>query len=139
MIKETKIKRGPTTDVSKCSPGFMLHMDFSFFNVESIRGFTSTFLAICSATSHPFEFPSRSKRPPLYILNFLVNKFSNQGEKVASIRVDEYGDLAGSSEFMNTCHNVNIIVHTTGVDASYLNFKIKVLIRHLLISQELFY
>ena len=32
------------------SPGFMLQIDFAFFNVESIRGFTSTFVAICSAT-----------------------------------------------------------------------------------------
>ena len=51
LTKETKITRGPTTDVSKISPGFMLHMDFSFFNVESIRVFTSTFVAICYATS----------------------------------------------------------------------------------------
>ena len=117
----------------------MLQIDFAFFNVESIRGFTSTFLAICSATSHPFGFPYRIKRPNLEILKFLVTILRNQDNRVTFIRVDEYGDLAGSSEFMNTCHNVNIIVHTTGVDASYLNFKIKVLIRHLLISQELFY
>ena len=32
----TKINRGPTTDVSNFSPGFMLHMDFAFFNVEII-------------------------------------------------------------------------------------------------------
>ena len=43
LTKETKITRGPTTDISKISPGFMLQMNFSFFYVESIRGFTSTF------------------------------------------------------------------------------------------------
>ena len=31
--KATKFPRGPTIDVSKFSPGFMLQMDFSFFNV----------------------------------------------------------------------------------------------------------
>ena len=46
LTKATKISRGPTTDVSKFAPGFMLQMDFEFFNVESIRGFTSTFVAI---------------------------------------------------------------------------------------------
>ena len=42
LTKATKISRGPTTDVSKFSPGFMLQMEFAFFNVESIRGFNST-------------------------------------------------------------------------------------------------
>ena len=54
LIKANKIPRGPTVDVSKFSPGFMLQMYFSFFNVESICGFTSTFAAICSDTSPPF-------------------------------------------------------------------------------------
>ena len=98
-------------------------MDFAFFNVESIRGFTSTFVAICSATSYPFGFPSRSKRPPLDILRFLVTTLRNKDKKVAFIRVDEYGALARSSEFIKTCHNMIIIVHTTGGDAFSLNVK----------------
>ena len=101
----------------------MLQMDFAFFNVESIRGFTSTFVAVCSATSYPFGFPSRSKRPPLDILKFLVTTLRNQDKKVAFIRVDEDGALARSSEFMRTCHKMNIIVQTTGGDASSLNGK----------------
>ena len=39
LTKATKITRGPTTDVSKLAPGFMLQMYFAFFNVEIIRGF----------------------------------------------------------------------------------------------------
>ena len=101
----------------------MLQMDFAFFNVESIRGFTSTFVDICSATSYPFGFPSRSKRPPLDILKFLVTTLRNQDKKVAFIRVDEDGALARSSEYMRTCHNMNIIVQTTGGDDSSLNGK----------------
>ena len=98
-------------------------MDFAFFNVERIHGFTSTFVAICSATSYPFGFPSRSNCLPLDILKFLVVAFINQDKKVAFIRVDEYGELAISSEFMRPCHNMNIIVHTTGGYASSLNGK----------------
>ena len=71
MTKATKICRGPTTDVSKLSPGFMLQMDFAFFNVESIRGFTSIFVDICCTTSYPFGFTFRSKLPPLDILRKL--------------------------------------------------------------------
>ena len=81
LTKAAKIPRGPTTDVSKISPVFMLQMDFSFFNVESIRVFTSTFLAICSATSYPFGLPSRSKRPPLDILSFLVTTLIISGQE----------------------------------------------------------
>ena len=47
----------------------------------------------------------------------------NQDKKLAFIRVDEDGALARSSEFMKTYHNINIIVHTTGGDASYINVK----------------
>ena len=104
----------------------MLQMDFMFFNVESIRGFTSTFVAICSATSYPFGFPSRSKIPPLDILKFLFTSLRNQDKTVAFIRVDEYRALARSSEFMKTCHNMSIIFQTTGGDTSFINGKRKI-------------
>ena len=123
MTKATETPKDSTTDVSKFAPGFMLQMDSTFFNVESIRGFHSNFVAICSATSYPFGFPYRRKRPPLDILKFIVIKFRNQDRKVAFIRVDEDGALAISSEFMKTCHNTNIIFQTTGGDASSLNSK----------------
>ena len=98
-------------------------MDFAFFNAERIRGFTSTFVAICSTTSYPFGFPYRIKRPTLDILKFLVTALRNQDKKVAFIRVDEYGAIAKSSNLLRTCHNINIIVQTTGGDSSSLNGK----------------
>ena len=51
LTKETKITKGPTIDVSKFAPGFMLQSCFEFFNVENIHGFTSTYVALCSANS----------------------------------------------------------------------------------------
>ena len=80
-------------------------------------------MAICSATSYPFGFPFRSKSPPLDILKFLVTTLRNQDKKVSFIRVDEDGALEKYSEFMKTCHNMNIIVQTTGGYASSLNGK----------------
>ena len=112
----------------------MLQIDFAFFYAESIREFTSNFVAICSATSHPFVFPSRSKRPPLDILKFLVTILRNKDKKVEFIRVDEDVALSRYSEFMKTRPNINIIVQTTYGYASSLNGKVKVLIRHLLIT-----
>ena len=88
FTKSTKITRVPTIGVLKISPGFMLQMDFAFFNIESIHGFTSTFLDICSYNSYPFGFISRIKRPLLDILKYLVNTLGNQDNKVTFIRVD---------------------------------------------------
>ena len=80
-------------------------------------------MAIYSYTSHPYVFLSRSKRPPLDILKFLVTTLRNLDKKVALILVDEDGALARYSELMKTCHKMNIIVQTTGRDASSLNGK----------------
>ena len=101
----------------------MLQTNSTFFSVERIFGFNSNVVAICYATSYPFGFPYRSKRPPLDILKFLVTALSNQDKKVAFILVDKDGALSISSELMNTYHNMNIIVQTTGGDASSLNSK----------------
>ena len=101
LTNANKIPRGTTTDVSISPPGFMLQMDFSFFNVEKIRGFTSTFVDICSATSYPFGFPPRRKRAPFDIFRKIVIKLSNQDEKVAFIRIGEYVALSGSFDSMN--------------------------------------
>ena len=49
----------------------------------------------------------------------------NQDKKVAFIRVYEDGELSRSSEFMKTCHKMNIIVQNTGVGASSLNGEIE--------------
>ena len=116
LTKATKMPRGTTIDVSKISPGFMLHMDLSFFNVEIICVLTSSFAAMCSATSYTFVFPSRRKRPSLYILIFSVITLRNQDKKFSFIWVDKYRELAISSEFMKTRHSMNIIVQTTGGD-----------------------
>ena len=103
----------------------MLQMDFSFFNVEIIRGFTTTFFTIYSNTSHPFIFPPRSKSPPLDILKCIAATLRNQDEKVALIWVNEDGALEMYSELMKKFHNMNIIVQTKVGDASSLNFKIE--------------
>ena len=87
--------------------------------------FTSTFVAICSATSYSSGLPSRIKRPRLDILKFLVTKLSNKNKKVAFIQVDEGGELARYSGFMKTCSNINIIVQTINGYASSLKDKIE--------------
>ena len=69
-------------------------MNFAFFHVESIHGFTSTFADILSSTSWTFGFPSGSKCPLLDIIKCLVTTLSNYNKKDAFIRFDEYVSLA---------------------------------------------
>ena len=78
----------------------MIQTDFIFFNVESIHGFTSTFLNIQPATPYTFILLWKIKIQPLDILKIIIILLSNQGNKVAFIRVHEYGALARNSKFM---------------------------------------
>ena len=94
---------------------------------------------ICSAALYPFGFPYRSKLPHLEILKFIVDTLINEDNKVAFIRFYEDGSLAISYEFMKTYHHMKIIFQTTGVDVSSFNGESGFLIRHFLISQEIFY
>ena len=60
---------------------------------------------------------------PIETLKQPVTILSNQYKKVAFIQIYEYGELARSSDFMRTCHKMNIIVQTTSRDASSINWK----------------
>ena len=78
-------------------------------------------MAIYSTTSYPFGIPSRIKHPLLEIPKCLVTTLRNQDKKVAFIQVDEDRALERSSDLMKACHRMNIIVQTTGGDASSRN------------------
>ena len=93
MTKANIIPRGTAVDVSKCFPYFMNQMDFSFFNVEIINLFTSTFVEMCLSTSQPFEFPSIGKNPTLETMEFIVTKLINNDKKVLLITVYDYFSL----------------------------------------------
>ena len=83
-------------------------------------------MAICSATSYPFGFSYKRKILSLDILNCFVTKLSNQGNRVSFLQVGRYVSLALFSEFIRACHNMNIIVQTTGGDASSINGKTEI-------------
>ena len=72
LNKVTRITRGNTVDLSYFYPGLIIQMLFSFFNVESIRGFTYTFVAICYSDSYYFVFTSRVNITPMGKLLFLL-------------------------------------------------------------------
>ena len=118
LTKATKIPICPTIDVLEISPGFIIQMDFSFFNVERICVFISTFMAICSSTSYLFGFISSIKQLTLDILKLLVTILRNQDKKVVLFLVGEDGSLKRFSELMRIFHNMNMLDNTTGGYAS---------------------
>ena len=73
--------------------------------------------------SIPLWISINNKNPPLDILKLLVTTLRNQDKKVSFRRVDEYEELEKYSEFMKTCHNMNITAQTTGEHVSSLNMK----------------
>ena len=75
----------------------MLQMGFEFFNVEIIRRFNLTFMAICSDTSYPLGFTSRIKLTTIDIIKFLVTSLRKNFKKIAFIQAYQYGALEISS------------------------------------------
>jgi hypothetical protein len=77
----------------------LLHIDFSFWNIPSIHGFTSL-LSIIDGKDHMlWSFPTASKRIPLKILDYFFNMLDKEGISVLGVQVDEDGALANNSEF----------------------------------------
>ena len=56
--KTTTIINGTTVDTSNLQPGELVHIDFSFYNITSIRGFTSILKVVCAKTRILWVFPT---------------------------------------------------------------------------------
>jgi hypothetical protein len=113
LRKSDKIPKGRLVDKTLLAPFQRLHVDFSFFSVTSIRGFTSSLDIRCGSTSFPFAFPSKGKNPPLDVLRFTINTLRSQGFQINFIRVDEDRSLALSSEFCELILELRCVLETT--------------------------
>jgi hypothetical protein len=105
--------------------GQLLHIDFSFWNVISVCGFTSLLSVIDGKDRMSWVFPTASKRPPLEILTYLFSMLRHDGITILCARVDKDGALANSTEFTSFLLDNSINLETTGGYASFLNGKIE--------------
>ena len=122
MAGATKIPRGPCVDTTELPVGYRWHMDFTFFNKRSIRGFIASLTIIDAASRMTFEFPCRNKRPPIDICSYFFALMKKQDYACVCARMDEGGELAKSEEFILFMRDtLNMAVQTTGGDASSLN------------------
>jgi hypothetical protein len=81
------------------SRGQLLHIDFSFWNIISIRGFSSVLSFIDGKDRMLWTFPMASKRIPLSILDYFFNIMEKDGIIIKSVWVDEDGALANNTKF----------------------------------------
>ena len=125
LRKATKLPRGKLVDCTPLAPFQRLHVDFSFFTVVSIRGFSSALDVTCASTSYPFGFPTKSKSPPIEILRWLIGSLRSMGHVVNFIRVDEGGELANSSSFAEFVFKCDCVMESTGAGNSTNNGKVE--------------
>jgi len=107
--------KATTTSTVLTHRGQLLHMDFSFWSITSVRGFTSLLSIIDGKERFLWNFPTASKRPPLFIVDYFLSQLQKENVSVNSIRVDEDGALAKSAEFTSFIASRNITLDTTGL------------------------
>ena len=120
--KVTRIPRGRPRDTTELPVGIRFHLDFTFFNKESIRGFTSCLIIVEATSRYLWCFPCRHKRPPLDIALFFFGRLQRCGIPCSQLRCDEDGALVGSTEFCEIMYKVlGMVMESTGGHASSLN------------------
>ena len=102
----------------------MLHIDFTFYNVTSIRGFVALLTIVDAKTHMLWVFATPNKQPPLRVILFFLDTLRREGCACRFMRTDEDGALARSSEFTSMLlDEYRITLQTTGGFASWLNSK----------------
>ena len=120
--KLTRLPRNPPLPVSMLRPGQMLQMDFGFYNVKSVRGFSSFLSVDCVQTKYSFAFCTRRKRSPIDIIRWILSTLSKLDKQVNFVRFDEGGELARCEELNGMLvDEFNVVMQTTGGYASHLN------------------
>ena len=66
--KMTTINKGTTVDTSDLQPGEIFHMDFVFYKVTSIQGFTSILTVVYANNRMLWVLPISPKRAPVRII-----------------------------------------------------------------------
>ena len=118
----TTINKGTTVETSNLQPGELVHMEFVFYNVTSIRGFTSMITVVCAKNRMVWVLPTSSKGFPVRIIHFILTTLMNEQHPCKHVIVDEDSASSNSTDVTNLLiEELNISMETTGVDASCIN------------------
>ena len=114
--------RGPTVYTTELPVGTRWYLGFTFFNVMSIRGFTSVLIIVEATTHYLWFFPCRHKNAPIDLCLFFFNHLKRQNLPVCSLHSDKDGALIGNKEFCEvTYKQLGIVMESTGGYALMLN------------------
>ena len=116
--------KGTAVDTTNIQPGELISMDLPFYNVSSIRGFTSMINFVFEETIMIWVFTTASKQPPVYIIHFILTTLKNEQHPQKNVRFNENGALENSENVTKfLVYGFNTSMETTGGDESYLNGK----------------
>ena len=120
----TTTKKGTTVHTSKIQPGELVTMEFSFYNVTYIRGFTSMLTVVCKKTRMLWVLPTAHKREPVHIIRFILTSLMNKQHPCKMLRVDKDSALENSKYVTYLLvDEFRISMETSGGDISWINRK----------------
>lgn len=94
----TEIPRGITLTTITLRIGELIHMDFYFINIISIREYICVLNIVDARSQNKWEFGTPSKRPPLEIIDYFLTQYALEGRRVLRIRTDKRGELSKSAK-----------------------------------------
>jgi hypothetical protein len=100
-------------------------MDFAFWNISSLHGFTSMLVIIDASTRMLWVFCTASKTPPMRIIQYFFNVLEQEHCFPKTIHVNEDGTLARFTDFTDYLIHQHITLDTTGSYSSFLNGKVE--------------
>ena len=68
----TTINKEPTVETINLQPGELFHVNFEFYDVTSIHGFTSMLTVFFEKIIILWVFPTVYKRAPFRIIHFIL-------------------------------------------------------------------
>ena len=97
-------------------------MEFAFYNVTSIRGFTFMLTVVCTTTRIRWAFPTASKIASVRIIRFILKIMLNGQHPYKRLIVDKDSALSNSTDVTNLLFDdFKISMETTGSDDSWIN------------------
>ena len=125
-IKKTSNKHvTPSSHITRFGDRFQ--MDFGFMkgktdniSVRSHDGYNSYLLIIDYFTRYLWVFLSKNKQPPIKVLHKFLRTYGQQ-TGIRTIRTDQGGELARSSEFQQAITEAGYSIEITGSDNSAQN------------------